>query len=79
MEYLKETNKNLINLRASIIAVMVVLTSGLAGLLLIEINTIKLIILLFIGIYFDIVFLGNVFNINDKITTNLKELKNECK
>lgn len=37
MEHIKEANKNLINLRTSIITVMIVLTSGTVGLLFINI------------------------------------------
>lgn len=80
MEYLKEENKNLINLRTSLITIIVVLTGGLAGMIVTRnLDTASLLILFVPGIYFDFVFLGNVLSINKKITKNIEELKNARK
>ncbi len=67
MEYIKESNKNLISLRSNLMTVMVVLTGGITGLILSNISLCKFIILFSIGIYFDILFLCNVIEINEKI------------
>ena len=75
MEYLKETNKNLMGLRASLITVMIVLTGGIVGLILADIDFIKLIPLVILGLYFDFLFLCNIIEINRKINDNLGELK----
>ncbi len=74
MEQIKESNKNLISLRTNIITVMIVLTSGVIGLLFIDISLIKFIILSCLGIYIDIVFLHNVICINNQIDSNIRRL-----
>jgi len=66
--------QNLINLRTSLIAVIAVLTGGLIGLLFNDNNNfviLKLIILI-VGWYIDILFIGNVININKSIFKMLK-------
>lgn len=65
--YLKETLKDLINLRTSLMTIIVVITTGLLGLLFTSISFEKFITLLLIGIYFDSMFLMNVLNINKEI------------
>lgn len=75
MDKIKEENKSLINLRASLIAVLTVLNGGIAGLIVSEINIYKFVFLLIIGIYFDIIFISNLLTINKKINNNLKEIK----
>lgn len=75
MEKIKEENKSLINLRASLIVVLTVLNGGIAGLIVADINIYKFVFLLIIGIYFDIIFISNLLTINKKINYNLKEIK----
>ena len=78
MEYLKEANKNLIALRTSIIAVIIVLTGGIAGLILSRsFSLTDIVVLLILGIYFDIVFLQNVLSLNDRISDNIRRMQNE--
>lgn len=78
MEYLKEANKNLIALRTSIIAVVIVLTGGIAGLILSRsFSLTDIVVLLIPGIYFDIVFLQNVLSLNDRISDNIRRMQNE--
>nr|DAS85339.1 MAG TPA: hypothetical protein [Caudoviricetes sp.] len=78
MEYLKEANKNLIALRTSIIAVIIVLTGGIAGLILSRsFSLTDIVVLLIPGIYFDIVFLQNVLSLNDRISDNIRRMQNE--
>lgn len=78
MEYLKEANKNLISLRTSIIAVIVVLTGGISGLILSRsFSLTNIVVFLIPGIYFDIVFLQNVLSLNDRISDNIRRMQNE--
>ncbi len=77
MEQIKEANKNLINLRSSIITVMIVLTSGTISLLFVNIPLPKFIILLCSGIYFDLLFLHNVICINNEIENNIRRLPDD--
>lgn len=79
MEYLKEANKNLINLRTSLITTIVVLTGGIVGIYLTDIGVITKTIFIIFGIYFDILFISNVLDINKKIDKNIGAIKNECK
>ncbi|MBQ9244641.1 hypothetical protein IJ182_00065 [bacterium] len=74
MEKIIEENKNLMNLRTSLITVLIVLTSGLVGLLLGKIDSIRFYTLFTIGIYFDFLFLKNVLDINEKIKDNMRNL-----
>lgn len=66
--------QNLINLRTSLITVIVVLTGGVIGLILSDINIIKTIGFIILGIYFDILFICNLLTINDKINKNIGEV-----
>lgn len=78
MKYLEEANKNLISLRTSLIAVVALLTGGLVGVAIAEMNiTFKLFLLIF-GIYFEILFISNITNMNKKIDNNIGAMKNEC-
>lgn len=74
MEKLKEENKVLLNKRTSLINIMIILTGGILGLIISDMNSLKVYILLLIGIYFDILFLCNILSIDDKLKQNLKEL-----
>ena len=74
MEKLKEENKILLNKRTSLINIMIILTGGTLGLIISDINSIKIYVLLFICIYFDVLFLCNILSIDDKLKQNLKEL-----
>ena len=79
MEHIKEANKNLISLRTSLITTVVILTGGIVGLLVSNINVILRIILLLSGFYFDFLFIMNIISINKEIQKNIGVLKNECK
>lgn len=79
MEYIKESNKNLISLRTSLITTVVVLTGGIVGLFLSKFEIVSKIIFILIGLYFDILFICNILDINQRINKNIGVLKNECK
>ena len=59
--------KSLITLRSNLITVMIVITSGIVGLFLANITTIKLVILLIIVIYFSLIFLTNLIYVHNEI------------
>lgn len=65
---------NLINLRTNLITIIIVLTGGLVGLMLSDIDFYRSIIFIVAGIYFDALFIRNVIdvhnNINDIIRRN---------
>jgi len=73
--YLKESIKELIALRASLFNVVIVLTGGLLSLLLLDAVPWILRIFAVIGVYFDITFLKNIVNITEDIRNKTKELK----
>jgi len=79
MKHLEEENKNLISLRTSLVPVIVVLTGGIIGIILSDINIILKVILLILGSYFEYLFIGNIVYANNKISENIGEIKNECK
>ena len=79
MKYLEESNKNLINLRTSLIAVVALLTGGLVGVSLANMSLVYKSFLLIFGIYFEILFITNIMRINEKINKNIGVIKNECK
>ncbi len=79
MEQIKESNKNLIALRTNLITAMIVLTSGIISLFLVELPIHKSVILFLIGLYFDALFLHNVICINNQIDNNIRRLPNDCK
>lgn len=74
-EYYKEKIKNLVALRTNLFAVTIVLTGGVFGLFFMEINTAKLLFFFMLGGYFDILFLKNLFYINNCIEKCVEELK----
>lgn len=79
MKYLEEENKNLISLRTSLIAIVALLTGGIVGIAITDMNIIFKIFLLLFGIYFEILFISNITNMNKKIDNNIGVMKNECK
>lgn len=79
MKYLEESNKNLISLRTSLIAIVALLTGGIVGIAITDMNIIFKIFLLIFGIYFEILFISNITNMNKKIDENIGVIKNECK
>ena len=79
MEHIKEANKNLIHLRTSLITTVVILTGGIVGIYLADINFINKILFLIFGIYFEILFICNILDINKKIDKNIGALKNDSK
>ena len=79
MEHIKEANKNLISPRASSITTVVILTGCIVGIYLADIDFINKICFIIFGIYFEILFISNILDINKKIDKNIEALKNECK
>ncbi len=73
-EYYKEKIKNLISLRASLFTIVVVLTGGIIGLFFMNVSLIKILPLAIIGVYYDFVFVSNIFSINNKIDVLLEGL-----
>lgn len=73
-EYYKEKVKNLISLRASLFTIVVVLTGGIIGLFFMNVSLIKILPLAIIGVYYDFVFVSNIFSINNKIDVLLEGL-----
>lgn len=79
MKYLEEENKNLMNLRTSLIPVIVVISGGIVGLLLADVNLFLKMFLIIIGSYLDFLFVSNTIYANNKINKNIGEIKNDCK
>ena len=79
MKYLEESNKNLISLRTSLIAVVALLTGGIVGIEVTDINTILKTFLLIFGIYFEILFISNIMNMNKEIIKNIGVMKDDIK
>lgn len=79
MKYLEESNKILISLRTSLIATVVVLTGGIVGIAIADINTILKAFLLIFGIYFEILFISNIMNMNKEIIKNIGVMKDDIK
>lgn len=78
MKHLEEANKNLINLRTSLITVVAVLTGGLIGIVLTDTNILFKSFLIILGIYFDLLFINDILAANDEIKKNIGAIKNEC-
>ena len=71
----KEKIKNLIHLRTNIFTVLIVLSSGMASILLLDKITIPIWIALIIGARFWWTFLDNILSINKKLENLTKETK----
>ena len=79
MKYLEESNKNLISLRTSLIAVVALLTGGLVGLILTNDFSCGRLFWLIIGAYYDFIFIANIVKINQMIDNNIGVIKNDNK
>ena len=79
MKYLEESNKNLISLRTSLIAVVTLLTGGITGILLSDTDNINKRIIFCIGGYFDVLFIFNILRANKMIDNNIGAIKNDRK
>lgn len=75
MKYLEESNKNLISLRTSLIAVVALLTGGLVGLILSDVVTIAKIFFIILGVYFDLLFISDILAANDELKRNIGAMK----
>ena len=75
MKYIEEENKSLIALRSNYFTLMIVISSGLAGLFFADIHIVKIIFLSIVGIYFDYIFLLKFLSINKKLEENIERLK----
>ena len=76
---MEESNKNLMNLRSSLIPAVVILTGGIVGIAITDINIIFKTFLLIFGIYFEILFISNINNINKEINKNIGVMKDDIK
>ena len=79
MKYLEESNKNLISLRTSLIAVVTLLSGGLVGLSLADDLSLAKLFWIILGVYFDFLFIYNIIKINEIIDNNIGVIKNEYK
>lgn len=79
MKHLEKENKNLMNLRTSLIPTVVVLTGGIVGLFLSDINIWAKIFLDSFGLYLDFLFIHNIVSINKRIDYNIGVINDECK
>ena len=79
MKYLEESNKNLISLRTSLIAVVALLTGGLVGLILTNDFSSGRLFWLISGGYYDFIFISNIMKINKMIDNNIGVIKNDDK
>lgn len=79
MKYLEESNKNLISLRTSLIAVVALLTGGLVGLILTNDFSSGRLFWLITGAYYDFIFISNIMKINKMIDNNIGVIKNDDK
>jgi hypothetical protein len=73
--YLKESIHDLIHLRTNVFSVVIVLTGGLCSLLFM--NSLPLYVFIFaaFGAYLDILFIGNILELTNKIEIYRKEFK----
>ena len=76
-ESLKEENKHLISLRTSLFATVVVLTGGMVGLFISEINTVYKFIFIPPSVYLDFLLIVNLIDVNKVILNNIGVMKNE--
>lgn len=76
---MEESNKYLISLRTSLIAVVALLTGGLVGLILSDVVTIAKIFFIILGVYFDLLFISDILAANDELKRNIGAMKNESK
>ena len=76
---MEESNKYLISLRTSLIAVVALLTGGLVGLILSDVVTIAKIFFIILGVYFDLLFISDILAANDEFKRNIGAMKNESK
>ena len=67
------------NLRSSLIPAVVILTGGIVGIAITDINIIFKTFLLIFGIYFEILFISNINNINKEINKNIGVMKDDIK
>lgn len=67
--------KELVALRGYYFSAILLISSGIAGLFFADIMVWKLVTFCIIGVYFDMVFIGNFFNTNDEIKDILRRLK----
>ena len=58
---------------------MALLTGGLVGIAITEMNLIFKIFLLIFGVYFEILFINNISKMNNRIENNIGVLKDEHK
>lgn len=67
--------KQLTELRTNYFSMIMLISSGLAGLFFANLELSKMLILIFTGVFFDFVFIGKFLNTNDKINKAIKENK----
>ena len=74
-EYCIEKIKNLVALRNNLFTSVIVLTSGVVGLVFIDQPYAKLFPFIAIGAYFDFVFFMNLLSVNKDIDKYIEEIK----
>lgn len=75
MKYIEEENKDLIALRNNYFTLIIVISSGLAGLFFTNISLIKVLFLAVSGIYFDCLYIAKFQEISKKLKDNIERLK----
>ena len=77
MQYLSEENKNLINLRTSLLTLIAILTCGMFWLATTNFSVVLKVLFIIAGVYLDFMFLYDVLRINSQINRNIGDIKNE--
>jgi len=75
--YYEQKMKHLVAMRSSLITILIVLIGGLFTMHLLNLFPLIYWTALIFGIYFIIVFIGNLINVNNDISELLKEIKND--
>ncbi len=75
MDKTKEQIKNLIELRKHYYTTFILIISGMVGLFLTEMDSIKILLLVVIGVYFAFIFLSKFLNVNEEIKDKIEEIK----
>jgi len=78
-EYYVEKIRELTTLRTNLYTAIIILSGGIVSLVFADSNLILRIVLVALGVHFDIVFLGNLVTTHKDINATLEELKNGCK
>ncbi len=75
MEKIKEENKILISLRNNYFSMIMLISSGLAGLFFANISLYKIIGLFIVGSYFNLLFILKFQDVQNKLKKNMENFK----